>query len=141
MDDEQRFKNALRLAGERVTAPRLGIFRILNRYSPLTMSQLIEKASVDGIDMVTAYRTISLFQKLALAQELGMGRNRLLELSDSFHGHHHHFICVKCGKVTDFDTEVVEAEIRRLGSQLGVAIDSHQLEVSGTCAQCLAAKR
>lgn len=137
MKDELRFKNTLRLAGERITTPRLSVFRILNRYAPLPMSQLIDKANTDGVDTVTIYRTITLFRKLNIAQEIGLGRKRLLELSDSYHGHHHHFTCIKCNEVTDFETKVIEDEIHKVVAVFGAEISSHQLEVSGTCVKCL----
>ena len=137
MDDEQRFKDTLRSAGERITTPRLSIFRILNRYAPLSMAQLVDRATADGADTVTIYRTLTLFRRLNLAQEVGLGRNRLFELSDSYHAHHHHFTCVHCGEIIDFEAETIESEIQKVGVRFGVKITSHQLEVSGVCRKCL----
>jgi len=136
MSREEQFKNHLRAKGERVTTSRLAVFRILMRHSPLAMPKLIARGQEDGIDVVTTYRTVDLFRKLALVQELGMGRNRLLELSDSYHAHHHHLTCVVCGKISDFDSEAIETDLHRLGLELGFEIRSHQLEATGVCADC-----
>jgi Fe2+ or Zn2+ uptake regulation protein len=136
MDHEQKFKDHLRAAGERVTSTRLGIFRILLRHAPIAMSKLIAKAQEDGIDPVTTYRTVDLFRKQALVQDLGMGRHRLLELSDRYHAHHHHFTCLTCGKISDFDSEAIESELHKVGVETGFEIRSHQLEVTGVCAAC-----
>jgi Fur family transcriptional regulator, ferric uptake regulator len=136
MNQEQLFKNHLRASGERVTTTRLGVFRVLLRHAPLSMARLIDKAQADGIDPVTTYRTVDLFRKLALVQELGMGRNRLLELSDSYHAHHHHFTCVRCGKILDFDSEPIESELHKVSRVSGFEIHSHQLEITGVCAEC-----
>lgn len=136
MKREEQFKEHLRAAGERVTTPRLGLFRILLRHAPIAMAKLILRAREDGIDPVTTYRTIELFRRLALVQELGMGRNRLLELSDSYHAHHHHFTCVVCGRISDFDSEAIEGELHEVGAELGFEIHSHQLEITGVCAEC-----
>jgi Fur family ferric uptake transcriptional regulator len=100
------------------------------------MAKLIAKAQGDGIDPVTTYRTVDLFRKLSLVQELGMGRNRLLELGDSYHAHHHHLACVVCGKISDFDSEAIETELRKVGGGLGFEIRSHQVEATGVCAEC-----
>ena len=135
MNREDYFKGRLRLAGERVTTPRLSVFRVLWRQGPLPMGRLIAKAQADGVDPVTTYRTVDLFRKLDLLQEVGLGRNRLLELSES-QTHHHHFTCTECGRITEFDSDAIEADLRRLAEHLGYAIRSHQLEVTGLCAAC-----
>jgi len=138
MEREQQFKDRLRGAGERLTSPRLGIFRILVRQAPVAMAKLIARGQADGIDPVTTYRTVDLFRKLGLVSEAGLGRNRLLELSDEVERHHHHLSCVVCGKLVDFDNAAIEAELGRVGEQTGFAIRSHQLEATGVCAACQA---
>jgi Fur family transcriptional regulator, ferric uptake regulator len=136
MNRELRFKERLRAAGERVTTPRLRIFRILSRQAPMPMAKLIGRGQADGVDSVTIYRTVELFRRLGLVQEVGLGRNRLFELSDDYQAHHHHFLCLGCGKITDFDSAVVEAELAQTARQLGFEIQSHQLEATGMCAAC-----
>jgi Fe2+ or Zn2+ uptake regulation protein len=141
MKRESQFRDYLQLAGERVTAPRLGVFRLLMRYAPMPLSKLIVLAKEDGIDTVTVYRTVDLFRKLGLVQEIGYGRHRRFELSDNFQIHHHHFTCTVCGQMTDFDSETIEAELQRMGVRLGFEIHSHQLEAAGRCARCLVAPK
>jgi Fur family ferric uptake transcriptional regulator len=139
MNSEEQFKARLRDGGVRLTTPRLGVFRILLRHAPMAMSALMMRGRADGIDPVTVYRTLELFRQLALVQEVGLGRNRLLELSDDYHAHHHHVMCLRCGQILDFDSAVIESELERLGESLGFKIDSHQLEATGLCAVCQAA--
>jgi Fur family ferric uptake transcriptional regulator len=141
MNHEQEFKEQLRAAGERVTSPRLTIFRLLMRNSPLAMSKLITKSREDGIDPVTVYRTLELLRKLNLVQEMGVGRNRLFELSDAYHSHHHHLTCIKCGSVTDFDSETIEINLSEVGKKLGFTVQGHQLEVTGICSSCAKSNR
>jgi Fe2+ or Zn2+ uptake regulation protein len=139
MNREQQFKDRLRVAGERVTTPRLAVFRLLLRHAPLSMASLIARSRQDGIDPATVYRTFELFRRLALVQEVGLGRNRLLEPGDDYHGHHHHFSCTVCGRITDFDSQAIEADLKQAGGQLGFEIHSHQLEATGICSACRAA--
>jgi Fe2+ or Zn2+ uptake regulation protein len=136
MKTEQQFKDHLRATGERLTSPRLLLFRIMIRNAPVSMSKLIAKAEADGVDTVTVYRTMDLFRKLGLVQEMGMGRNRLFELSDDYHAHHHHFTCTHCGAISDFDSAVIETELHRVAQERGFGIRSHQLEVTGVCSVC-----
>ena len=138
MNLEQQFRERLRSADERLTTSRLSVFRLLLRHAPLSMSSLIYRAKEDGTDPATTYRTLALFQKLGLVQEFGLGRNRLLELSDRYHTHHHHFTCANCGKILDFDNEPIEQELQRAAGQAGFEIRSHQLEATGLCTECRA---
>ena len=136
MTTEENFKTTLTSAGERVTTPRLLVFRALTRNGPMSMPKLIDAARTDNIDKVTVYRTVELLRKLGLLQEVGLGRHRLFELSDYLHGHHHHFTCIVCGKIIDFDSSVIEADLTRIGADLGFTVHSHQLELTGTCEAC-----
>lgn len=136
MNYEQDFKQRLRESGERVTSPRLIIFRLLVRSAPLSMPKLIARAGDSGVDRVTVYRTIDLFRKLDMVQEIGMGRNRLFELSDTYHAHHHHFVCAECSQVIDFNSDIIETDLRRIAAERGLKIRAHQLEITGTCKEC-----
>lgn len=136
MEQEQQFKDRMRASGERLTTARLSIYRVLARYSPLPMARLVQKVQADGVDPVTCYRTLDLFRRLGLVQDVGLGRNRLLELTDGYQAHHHHFWCKVCGKATDFDSTVIEQGLAQVSSSLGIRIDSHQLEAYGVCATC-----
>jgi Fur family ferric uptake transcriptional regulator len=100
------------------------------------MPKLMARAEADSIDKVTVYRTMDLFRKLGLVQEMGAGRNRLFELSDDYHAHHHHFTCTECGAISDFDSESIEVDLHRIGERRGFSIRSHQLEVTGVCNRC-----
>lgn len=133
---DEEFISRLKASSERVTSPRLAIFRLLSRSGPLPMSKLGSRAKDDGIDTVTVYRTVALFQKLGLVREIGVGRRRLLELTDDFGGHHHHFWCSSCGRITDFDDTQVEKAIIAAGESLGITVLAHQVEITGHCAMC-----
>lgn len=136
MNREEQFKERLRVAGERVTEPRVSVFRILLRRAPVPMAKLIERARAQGVDTVTVYRTVDLFRKLGVVQEVGLGRNRMLELGDDYGAHHHHVRCEVCERIIDFDSDVIEVDLARVGEQLGFEIRWHQLEATGVCAQC-----
>jgi Fe2+ or Zn2+ uptake regulation protein len=134
---DQNFITLLKDRGERITTPRLAIFRILSKHNTLTMPKLTYRAKHLGVDTVTVYRTISLFKKLSLVQEVGVGSRRFLELSDGFGAHHHHFWCVSCGKIIDFDDPDLETALHQATDRMGILLDSHQLEMVGKCPDCM----
>jgi len=133
---DEQFISRLKANGERTTSPRLALFRTLRQYSPLPMSKLSKIAKTNGIDPVTVYRSVALFKRLKLVQEIGVGNRRLLELTDDFGGHHHHFWCTGCGKILDFDDESLERAMDSAAATMGITIESHQLEITGRCVQC-----
>jgi Fe2+ or Zn2+ uptake regulation protein len=135
---DEEFISLLKDRGERVTSPRLAIFRLLSRGGAIPMGKLSARAKEDGIDTVTVYRTIALFRGLGLVREIGVGSRRLLELTDHFGGHHHHFWCSTCGRITDFDDSQLESAIRAAGHSLGITVLSHQVEITGQCSRCRA---
>lgn len=140
MDREIQFKERLRTGGERVTSPRLLIFRALLRKTPLTTVKLVGSLAASGIDPATIYRNLTLFRRLGVIQDVVAGGQRLVELTEDFGSHHHHFWCTNCGRLQDFDHPEVERYVQRVASELGIKINGHQLELSGLCTQCLAAQ-
>lgn len=133
---EQQCIGRLRQQGERVTAPRLMIFRLLVRHSPIKMARLIALAKRDSIDQVTVYRTIRLFKQLEIADEVGWGSNRRFELSGNYHAHHHHATCLRCGNIADFDSQALEQTIAAVVKATGFTMRSHQVEITGLCSAC-----
>lgn len=133
---DEQFIQRLKASGERVTSPRLAIFRALRQHSPLPMSKLASNAKANGVDLVTVYRTVRLFKRLKLAQEIGLGRTKLLELTDDFGNHHHHFWCSNCGAILDFDDASFETSLASTAARLGIQIESHQVEIIGLCRKC-----
>ena len=63
------------------------------------------------------------------------------ELAEDLTEHHHHLLCVRCGKVTDvtpsseFEQQVA-VTVDELAAAEGFEPHSHQLDVLGVCAGC-----
>lgn len=86
------------------------------------------------VSLDTVYRTLWMLHDLGLVTTLGPQRNGVR--FDANLDPHHHYICVRCGLVRDFESEElndlhVPKAVRRLGS----IVDSH-VEVRGLCARC-----
>lgn len=136
MDPEVAYRDTLRNAGERITSPRLVIFRALIRHSPIATTRLTELAAKNGIDPATTYRTLKLLRQLGIANDVVAGGKRLVELGDTYHSHHHHFWCRRCGRLIDFDHPEVEAALTAAISASGAQMLSHHIEIQGLCASC-----
>jgi len=115
---------------------RLEVFNALLHQEPLAMSEIVTKLS-GKVDRATVYRTIDILEKITVVQRLQIGWKYKIELTDSFHEHHHHIICQKCGTLVAIDGDShIEQDISDLAKKFGFSITSHQLEIKGICKSC-----
>jgi len=104
----------LRRIDQRYTAGRRAIIELLvNAGHPVSIGDIAE--SLPDLPRSSAYRHLT--------------------------EHHHHLLCVNCGKVSDvtmpptFEHQVAEA-IGQLAAAEGFQPQSHRLDVLGVCASC-----
>jgi Fur family ferric uptake transcriptional regulator len=127
-----RFHSYLQQQGKSRTAARDQVFLTLKRLGPCTKSQLRE-ALTGQLDRATVYRTVDLLLRLQVAH---LVRYRLVELSDPFRQHHHHFVCRGCGQEHNFNDEGLELALSALAGHAGWQLDAHQVELTGMCEAC-----
>jgi len=126
----------LKKDGASLTKPRRIIFDLLRDQQPQSMAELVTRAA-GKVDRATVYRTVELFEKLGIAQRLNIGWKYKIELSDVFHGHHHHFYCTNCGKTYTLPANpMLETMVDSVAARSGFAPRGHQLEIYGLCSAC-----
>lgn len=132
----EQFKQVLVENNQSVTKARLRTFQLLLHEQPQSMKRLIERAAGD-VDRVSVYRNIELFERLGIVQKVYIGWKYKVELSDMFTSHHHHLLCLGCGKVVDIEDERhIEAFIQRVAQEQGFTVRGHQFEIEGYCKAC-----
>lgn len=135
-DQTEHFKRILVENGQSVTKARLHTFQLLLHEKPQSMQQLIQKAAGE-VDRVSIYRNIELFERLGIVKKVYIGWKYKVELSDMFTSHHHHLLCLGCGKVVDIEDERhIEAFIQRVAGEQGFTVRGHQFEIEGYCQTC-----
>ena len=129
-------KALLKKNGSSLTKTRRVVFDLLLNQEPQSMQVLVKRAQ-DLVDRATVYRTIELFEKLGIVHRLNIGWKYKMELSDVFHGHHHHFYCTKCAKTYPLPANpMLETMIDSAVSREGYASRGHSLEIYGLCTNC-----
>lgn len=98
------------------------------------MNELVKR--VAQIDRASVYRSISLFERLGVAQRLNIGWKYKIELTDRFADHHHHLTCISCGKTISMNEHELEALISKLASDHNFTPSAHQIEIQGLCVNC-----
>ena len=133
----EQLKAAARKAGVKLTHQRLEIFRELASTETHPDADSIFCAvqqRLPTLSLDTVYRTLWMLHDLGLVTTLGPQRDRIR--FDANLEQHHHFVCVRCGLVRDFESEALSRlPLPESLAALGAVRDAH-VEVRGTCGAC-----
>ena len=87
-----------------------------------------------GIGSTTVYRTMTILCDAGLAVERNFeGGVTRYEIP---HEHHDHLVCVRCGKIVEFECTMIEAAQDRIASDYRFRLLRHRHELYGHCADC-----
>ena len=127
----------VRAAGIKLTHQRLEIFREIAASAEHPSVETVfsaVRARVPTVSQDTVYRTLWLLRDLGLATTLGPQRDGVR--FDANLDPHHHYVCVRCGLVRDFESVALNTlRVPDAVKQLGSVVDAH-VEVRGVCAKC-----
>jgi len=119
-----------------VTDARITVFKALEHNEPQTMDQIVRKVK-NTVNRASVYRVIDLFEKLGVVQRLQIGWKYKLELSNEFQEHHHHVICMQCGRIKSFrEPENLDYLLGKIAERENFMLQNHQLELQGICGEC-----
>jgi Fe2+ or Zn2+ uptake regulation protein len=98
--------------------------------------------ALPGLPRSSAYRHLTVLHGAGLVRRVTASDEfTRFELAEDLTEHHHHLLCVNCGKVTDvtlpagFEHQAADA-ISQLAEAEGFQAQSHRLDVLGLCAAC-----
>jgi Fur family ferric uptake transcriptional regulator len=143
--EKEKFKELLKAKGLKVTNQRILVLQALseNEGKHLTAEEIFElvKADYPGLGMATVYRTILVLMELHLIDRInfddGQARYEIARASDgSAHHHHHHLKCLKCGKVFEFEEDMMEGLETEIEKKTGFKIVDHEVKLYGYCREC-----
>ncbi len=85
------------------------------------------------IGYTTVYRTMRLLCDAGLAQEQSFDGVARYEISQQ---HHDHLVCVRCGKIIEFECEMIESTQNEIANRYGFRVLRHRHELYGHCEDC-----
>jgi Fur family ferric uptake transcriptional regulator len=85
------------------------------------------------IGYTTVYRTMKLLCEAGLAHEHNFDGTARYEIA---HEHHDHLVCTRCGKIIEFECEMIESAQNRIAASYGFRVLRHRHELYGHCAEC-----
>lgn len=132
-------REELHKADLRVTPARLGVLDMLEHTEkPVGVSEVIAYLKKQRIpaDEVTVFRILNAFSRKGIARPVQFNENKLrYEYADK--PAHHHFICEKCGFVSDVTGCAMSSLEREIERTTGGIVKRHALEFFGVCGRCI----
>jgi Fur family transcriptional regulator, ferric uptake regulator len=130
----------LQKSGFKLTKPRLMLLELLEKtdraLSPYDMKEMLAKQKIKA-DVVTIYRILEVLEKNALVHKiLSLGRFTKCSLDNSDNDCHHYLICQNCHKIEEISGDDLEKLEGKIAKESGFEILSHNLELTGICAEC-----
>lgn len=131
-----RVKREFSDMGYRMTRQRAAILEVLSGTpGHLTADQVYQRVrrKCPGTNLTTVYRNLALMTQEGLIGKVNFGDDR--SRFESNRGHHHHLVCLKCGRVLEISECPVHLE-ERLLKAVGFNLIRHQFEAFGYCEDC-----
>ena len=129
----------LKDAGLKITLPRIKILQILenaeiHHVSAEDVYKLL-LANGEEIGLATVYRVLTQFEQAGLVVRHNFeGGHSVFELASE--KHHDHIVCVRCGKVEEFNDVEIERRQEKVARSMGYELTDHHLNMYGLCPEC-----
>jgi len=139
-------RTSLHERGRRLTPQRqrvLALFEEIGAGRHLSAEDVHQqlRGGEGGVSLATVYRTLRLLSSLDLLQELELpdGGRRFELAGEAQHRHHHHLVCVRCGRTEEFENAAVLAAGAEAAESLGFRLLECVLNVRSLCPGCASA--
>lgn len=133
-------EEVLRISGKRMTSQRRLILRILAESEEhLDAYEVYTRAHEQDprISLATVYRTLGLFVDMKLVARRDIDTESSREYYECLTGaQHYHFTCLKCGKVIEFKSPLVERAAKQFAQEHDADMHFIQLRLEGLCSEC-----
>ena len=135
---ENNLKSMLRSMNLKVTNQRLSILKVLNKgpKTHVTAKDVFEQVRSDfpHIGFATVYRFLKETSRFGITSELRIGyAPARYELK--VREHHHHIVCTQCGKIVEFQNDIIEEQIKKISEDHNFTMEHHIFELYGRCNQ------
>ncbi|AZA11878.1 Fur family transcriptional regulator [Corynebacterium gerontici] len=125
--------------GVRNTRQRTAVVNVLQELDTFASAKNIHREITDrdlNVGLTTVYRTLQSLAEIGAVDVLQMTNGEALYRHCSTEAHHHHLVCMKCGKTEEIEGGPVEEWAAKVAKEHGFALTGHDAEIYGTCAEC-----
>ena len=125
------------LAGQRLTAQRLLLLELIEKTEgQLDVYEIYRRAKERNrkLSLSTVYRALRLFTDLGIVDDLQYDQHHYHAAKLS--SEHYHLVCLSCGQVVEFESDLVDALKESVGSRYDFAVTRGEVNLSGYCQSC-----
>lgn len=110
---------------------------LLARTDHPTADQVFEdvRGEMPDVSRMTVYRVLDLLVRCGLVKKVS--HPGTAARFDPNLKPHHHLVCLRCGKLIDFEERNLDGlEVPRAAQRLGFEVNDHFVQFRGICAEC-----
>ncbi|MBT4962717.1 MAG: ferric iron uptake transcriptional regulator [Francisellaceae bacterium] len=132
-------KEHIKNAGLKVTTARVVILGIFEQKpnAHFSAEDLYHVLVAEGYDfsLATVYRVLTQFEKAGMLMKHRFEEEKsVYELASD--EHHDHLVCVKCGKIEEFNDSIIEQRQVEVAKKFNFKMTEHSLSMYGLCNVC-----
>ncbi len=129
-------RRVLNVTGLRATSQRALILEIIH-HGHLDADEIYRQARIKQphLSLSTIYRTLRMFKKLGLVEELHFDEaHHHYEMKPS--SEHQHLVCLNCGKIMEFEYPLSQKMKRDIARGKGFEVTGVEIRMTGYCSKC-----
>jgi Fur family ferric uptake transcriptional regulator len=134
------FKSTLHAKGLRLTGQRKLILQVLEEAGGHLDAEAVFECAHERderVSLATVYRTLQLLKEMGLVDQHYTSREHLREVYEPVGAdEHYHFSCLKCGKVVEFQSPLIDRARKQIAQELHINILHGCACFEGYCASC-----
>jgi Fur family transcriptional regulator, ferric uptake regulator len=131
----ERARTRLNEAGFRAGAARQKVIELLGGESCAITALEIDRR-LPSVGRASVYRTLEQLEQLELVHRVDVGGEVVAFERNDPGGHHHHMVCIRCGRLVPFSDPALERAIEGIGERADFAITAHDVLLRGVCPRC-----
>jgi Fur family ferric uptake transcriptional regulator len=104
----------------------------------LTAEEISNRIKIDykvSIGIATVYRAMKFFSDLKLVNQLDIG-DGIIRYELNLSNHHDHLICTSCGKIIEFEDDLIELNQIKIAEKNNFILKEHIMTIYGLCENC-----
>lgn len=122
-------------AGFRTGAARRQVIELLEgEHCALTALEIDRR--LPKVGRASVYRTLEQLEDLELVHRVDVGGDTVAYERNDPTGHHHHMVCVRCGRLVPFEDQALERAIHAVAERAEFEVSAHDVLLRGTCPRC-----
>ncbi len=122
-------------AGFRTGAARRQVIELLEgEHCALTALEIDRR--LPKVGRATVYRTLEQLEELELVHRVDVGGETTAYERNDPTGHHHHMVCLRCGRLVPFSDQALERAIHGVAGRAEFEVTAHDVLLRGVCPRC-----